>query len=137
MRVVIQSQRWERPLADERRALGLRPGALARVRPVHLICRGRPCVYARSVIPAATLRGPARRLARLGTRPLGAFLFADRRTTRDAVEGAALAPGSVLHDCAAACGGPIDTPVWGRRSVFRMRGRPLLVMEVFLPGLLP
>jgi chorismate-pyruvate lyase len=35
--------------------------------------------------------------------------------------------------------GPIeltDTPTWGRRSVFRLSGAPVLVAEWFLPGLL-
>jgi chorismate-pyruvate lyase len=28
-----------------------------------------------------------------------------------------------------------DGPVWGRRSVFRISGRPLMVCEYFLPEL--
>ncbi len=132
-RVRVLEQGWRRPLENERRSLGMRRGALAWVRQVHLLCDGRPWVFARTVIPAATLHGGQRRLARLGTRPLGAMLFADRSVRRSAMEIAAIAPGSPLHRTA--LGGRRRTQIWGRRSLFFFGARPLLVSEIFLPAL--
>lgn len=133
--VRVESQRWERPRLDEYLALGLRIGRLAWVREVHLLCDDRPWVFARTVIPPRTLRGSRRRLANLGNRPLGALLFADPHMQRGPVEVARVARGSALF--AAATQGAPGSPsaLWGRRSVFRLGGRPLLVSEFFLPAL--
>ncbi|MFZ5757967.1 MAG: chorismate--pyruvate lyase family protein [Pseudomonadota bacterium] len=118
-RVRITRLARARPRLDECRALGLRTGEWALIREVVLEGCGRPWVVARSVIPVGTLTGPNRRLARLGTRPLGAFLFRDPGLRRDQVQ-------------------VVRTPDghWGRRSRFLLRGRPLLVAEYFLPALL-
>jgi chorismate--pyruvate lyase len=91
-------------------------------------------VFARTVIPVRTLRGRQRRLARLGTRPLGAALFADPHLKRGEVEIARLAPGDGIYEHAAVQGAADG--VWGRRSVFTLKGKPLLVSEFFLPALL-
>jgi chorismate lyase len=133
LRVRVVSQAWVRPHADEAFALGLRWGERALVRQVQLLCGGRPWVFARTVIPGDSLRGRHRRLARLGTRPLGAVLFADKSMRRGALELAALAPGVALYELAAACLAGRPSLLWGRRSVFRLGGRPLLVSEIFLP----
>lgn len=136
-RVEVLSLGWARPLPDERRRLNLREGERALVRQVQLMCDERPWVYARTVIPRATLSGRERRLAHLGTRPLGAALFADPTMEREAVEVARVLRGSTLF--ALATRGPASAPaeVWGRRSVFRIGkkkgGKPLLVSEIFLP----
>jgi chorismate--pyruvate lyase len=44
-------------MADEARALGLRLGAWAWIREVQLLGDGQPWVFARTLIPADTLRG--------------------------------------------------------------------------------
>ncbi|HFD92463.1 MAG TPA: chorismate lyase [Gammaproteobacteria bacterium] len=133
-RVRVRSQGWERPLEDERRSLGMRRGVLAWVRQVHLLCDGRPWVYARTVIPATTLHGEQRRLLRLGERPLGAMLFADASVRRGALEVACIPSHQPLYH--AALPGKGRRPVWGRRSLFFFGARPLLVSEIFLPALL-
>ena len=98
------------------------------------MCGATPWVYARTVIPVQTLRGPQRRLAHLGSKPLGAALFADPNLGRGAVEVACLAAGEKLF--ARAVGEGISTEViWGRRSLFWLGGSPLLVSEFFLPAL--
>jgi chorismate--pyruvate lyase len=134
-RVQLLSQRRQGPLLGEARRLGLAPHASALVREVRLLCDEGPWVFARTVIPLQTLRGRTRRLAHLGTRPLGAMLFADASMERDEVEIARLDPGSALFEHAAR-GVAIDEPIWARRSVFRVAGKPLLVSEIFLPSLL-
>lgn len=132
-RVQVLKQGWRRPMENERQALGMRRGALAWVRQVHLLCDGQAWVFARTVIPAATLHGGQRRLARLGERPLGAMLFADRSVRRGPMEIAVIPTGSHLHRIA--LGGRRKTQIWGRRSLFYYGTRPLLVSEIFLPAL--
>jgi chorismate--pyruvate lyase len=97
-----------------------------------LLCAGdKPMVYARTVIPATTIRGAQRRYANMGNRPLGAMLFSDRTMRREAVQVATLPVKHAAHQYA-----KTDDPVWGRRSVFRVTGKPILVSEYFLPALL-
>jgi len=103
----------------------------ALVRQVLLCCKKQPLVYARTVIPLATIQGAQRKYANMGNRPLGAMLFADRTMSREAVEVALLPAGHDAHQYT-----NIGEPIWGRRSVFRVSGKPLLVSEYFLPELL-
>ncbi|HHJ12787.1 MAG TPA: chorismate lyase [Gammaproteobacteria bacterium] len=133
-RVVVVEEGWRRPQPDEARLLGLTPDARAWVRQVRLLCRGRAWVFARTVVPASTFSGPCRRLRHLGSRPLGAWLFARRDLARSPMQLACIQPGSTLHRDAMGSSGQRDA-LWGRRSVFRVAGRPLLVSEIFLPGL--
>lgn len=110
---------WARPRLDECLALRIPAGEWALVREVVLLGRGEAWVMARSVLPRSTLTGRNRQLRRLGTRPLGAFLFRDPGLRRDQVRVVRSPDGH-----------------WGRRSRFLLRGRPLLVAEYFLPALL-
>lgn len=129
----VISQRWERPLQDERRILGLRLGRLALVRQVRLLCGDRPLVFARSVIPIRTLRGATRRLSHLGSRPLADLLFTRRSVRRGEMEFALLRPGQVLHELSLQALQTNAEPLWGRRSLFRFGQKALLVSEMFSP----
>jgi chorismate--pyruvate lyase len=133
--VRVINEGWQRPRRDEARLLAMRPATLGWVRQVQLLCDRVPWVFARTVIPVATLSGSQRQLIHLGNRPLGAFLFADPGMRRAAVELACIRPGQFMF--AEATAGLAGTPeaIWGRRSVFRVGGKPLLVTEVFLPTL--
>lgn len=135
--VRLLGQVWGTALPSERRILsnGLRGRVL--IREVELLCDGAPRVFARTVIPFRSLAGAARRLGRLGVRPLGAVLFAHPATRRDKVEFARLAPADPLY--AAAVGhlpGEPPAVLWGRRTLYHYAGKPLLVNEIFLPGLI-
>lgn len=120
-KVRLLSQGVQPMHVEESLALGDRLGAMAIIREVELLCDGVACVYARSVIPLRSLRGKQRRLACLGSQPLGAFLFADPNLQRASVD--------VL---------PLNTTrkAWGRRSLFKVGGYPLFVSEYFLPTLI-
>lgn len=125
-RVQLTRLAWIRPSPTESRELELGLGERALVREVVLVGRARDWVIARSVIPRRTLVGRNRQLASLGERPLGAFLFRDPTLRRRGVRIVAMEiPGR---------DGPLR--IWGRRSTFILRGRPLLVAEYFLPALL-
>lgn len=132
-RVRVLGERWQRPRLDETRLLEMPRSTVAWIREVHLLCEGRPWVFARTVVPVTTLTGRQRRLARLGDRPLGAFLFADPGMSRGAVELAPLVGGQSMFADAVAGSSQTPAEIWGRRSVFRVGGKPLLVTEIFLP----
>ena len=131
-RVEVLSQATQRPRLDEFKALGMGTGNYALVRQVRLCCGHASWVYARTVIPFATLKGKQRIYANLGARPLGAMLFADRTMQRDEVMVTVLTGDQLPGEL----GLSARDVVWGRRSVFRVGARPLLVSEYFLPALL-
>lgn len=129
----MQYQGWAQPQLSERHALGLRRRQLALIREVHLLCDEIPWVFARTVIPRRTLRGRERRLGLLGDRPLGAVLFADPRMQRGIVEIARLEAGNPLYHHALHGVAQAPEAIWGRRSVFSLGRKTLLVSEIFLP----
>lgn len=134
-RVRVLWQGWSRPSRDEAHTLRLQLSAWAWTREVQLLCGNQTWVFARTLIPAATLRGRGRRLTQLGSRPLGEVLFTDPNVRRGSVEIARIEAGQRLHQRAFA--GSVESPdvIWGRRSLFHMDGQPLLVCEIFLPDL--
>ena len=134
-RVVVLSQSWQKPVAEEARTLGLGPGQRALVREVVLQDGQQPLVVARSVIPLRTLHGADRRLAHLGNRPLGQILFADPRLKRLRLQLTRVACSVWQPDLAHLAKPP--QPLWGRRSLYSLgAGHKLLVAEFFLPQLL-
>jgi chorismate--pyruvate lyase len=129
-------QGWGEALPSERRLLRADRHGRDLIREVELLCDGAPRVFARTVIPARSLIGRAHELTRLGTRPLGAVLFADPSTRRGIVELTRLSPAHTLFAVVTAhWAGERPTELWGRRTVYRYAGRPLLVNEIFLPVL--
>lgn len=133
--VQVVAQTWCNAMRSERIELGCERRPWSFVREVFLLCGGTPCVYARTVIPAVTLRGQQRRLLHLGSKPLGELLFRDHRMERAELEITCLAPGNTLYSRAQ----PQDASagkLWGRRCVFWLDQAPLLVNEFFLPNLL-
>lgn len=130
------SQRWALPQPDEARLLGLRGHHSALLREVSLCCDGAPVVYAHSVLPRRSLRGAWHDLGSLGARPLGEALFANPEVVRATLSYRKLSPHSDLYR--RACAGMDRRPpyLWARRSVFLLHAAPILVTEVFLPGVL-
>jgi len=131
------NQHWQRPMLNEAQALGVLPHEYCFVREVRLLCDEQPWVFARTVIPVRTLTGPRRRLSRLGKKPLGAVLFADRSMVRSGIELARLSPEQPLFTRATAGLSQPPTSIWGRRSAFFLNRHPLLVSEFFLPAICP
>lgn len=124
-------QSWQYPTPSEAACLGLKPRQFAIVREVELRCHGEPWIYARSVFPQKTLTGRLRRLKKLDTRPLGALLFNEPSMRRSHFEVAAL-NNPPLQDYFTATSNDF---AWGRRSLFFIDEKPLLVAEIFLPAL--
>ncbi|WP_337842916.1 chorismate lyase [Rheinheimera sp.] len=95
-------------------------------REVILVCDGTPVVYAQSWLPLATLH-ELQYLARLGDQPLGDVIFQHPSLQRGPIE-VAFWPELALPQLG------VQQQLWGRRSVFSLLQQPLLVQEVFLPG---
>ena len=134
--VRVLRQRFGRPATSEARTLGLDQRRWALIREVVLTGYGDPWVYARSVLPLTTLSGRLRHLRQLDDCPLGQVLFNDGSMRRDPVQVARL-PGAALPAGVRSGGESHPARLWGRRSVFHLDGKPLLVAEFFLPGFDP
>lgn len=130
-RVRKLQQSWQYPTPSEAACLQLKPRQLAMVREVELLCHNQPWVYARSVFPQATLTGRLRCLKKLDARPLGALLFNDPSMRRTHFEVAALNNAELSGYFNTTS----DRFFWGRRSLFFIDEKPLLVSEIFLPAL--
>ncbi len=124
------------PLADERRALGIRRTERVVLREVLLRDAGRALVFAHTVVHPRDLRGAWRGLSRLGSRPLAEMLFHDPTVSRMPIEYRRIDGRHRLCQLACAAAGIERQALWARRSVFLKNGRPLLVTEVFLPDLI-
>lgn len=133
--VQVLSQSWGTPLHNELKRLGMRERQTALIREVFLYCGDTPWVFARTVIPRSTLTGKQKYLANLGSKPLGAVLFADPSMHRDQFEVACLQAGEVLYSKATQRSTKKPKQIWGRRSAFYLSGKPLLVNEIFLPAI--
>ena len=134
-RVRVLSQGWARPMLNEAHVLGIEPRRMALIRQVELLCNNTPWVCARTIIPRTTLSGPLRKLAHLQSQSLGAILFASPTMQRDEVEITNIASTSKTHRLLARSGAKLPETLWGRRSVFHVFDRPLLVCEFFLPAM--
>ncbi|MBI3936345.1 MAG: chorismate lyase [Betaproteobacteria bacterium] len=134
-RVKVVRQGLERANRDEQRVVTARRG-LALVREVFLYCGRTPVVFAHSIAGRSSLRGAWRRLGSLGAQPLGEALFADPRVKRYPLRFARLNRRHELYARACRPLRKLPACLWARRSLFVLRGAPLLVTEVFLPGIL-
>jgi len=136
--VKILRQGWADPMVNESSQLGIGYRRGVFYREVLLYCGSRAMVYARTVIPAPTLRGRLRRLAYLGEKPLGEVLFTDPYINRGELEIVRLQPGELLFEKAMQVGSSGQaaevTDIWARRSAFRYHEKCLLVSEIFLPN---
>lgn len=134
-RVEVLSQVWRAPQHNEIRRLGMRERQVSFIREVYLYCDDEPMVFARTVIPRRTLSGKQKHLADLGSRSLGSVLFADPHMHRDEIEVAYMNAGEGLYHKAVSVLLRAPVGIWGRRSVFYLEHKPLLVSEIFLPAI--
>ena len=132
-RVELLSQKVARVYASEAHLLGLKNNRQALVREVILYGKQQPWVFARSVMPLTTLTGRLRALRKLDNRPMGHHLFSYPYMRRSAIEIASIgAAQDYLPKSLRPLTAAIQSPLWGRRSVFHLDNKPLLVSEVFL-----
>ncbi len=121
---------------EELSKLGCKHNQKAYVRDVFLISRGLPVVFAHSVLPYSSIKGPWFRLKRLGNKPLGEVLFSDPRVSRTALTFKKLNCRDILHEKAVESLPNLPKFLWARRSVFKLNGSCILVNEIFLNEIL-
>jgi len=124
--------------SDESRYFHLRVRR-CRVREVLLCANNTPLVMAHSVIPTLSSSGSNHAVLRLGRKPLGAVLFAKTRKHSKAKpprDIARLDKSSPLWKRCSKNHPGLSSPLWARRTLYLLKGRPILVNEIFLPALL-
>jgi len=82
-----------------------------------LLCNRKPVVLAHSLMPAHAAMSDLCQVLDLGEQPLGEFLFSQGGLKREAFQYAQSEQG-----------------YWGRRSIFHLDSKPIMVAEFFLPG---
>jgi chorismate--pyruvate lyase len=132
-RVELVAQRHDSAWPSEVAILGAGPAQATWVREVRLHCDRDAWVFARTLMPICSLRGPLRALTQLGRRPLGEVLFSDPTTRRLRVEVARITPRHRLFAHATAHLRRPPPAIWGRRTLFAYGGERILVNELFLP----
>ena len=88
-------------------------------RKVVLVGDNTPWVLAHTLIPEFSLTGPLKRVLELNEKPLGEYLFSHPDLIRSGIDIA-----------------PIAGDSWGRRSLFYLFEKPIMVAEFFLPAIL-
>ena len=126
------------PVLPEESRLFKKPLQRCRVREVLLCVQGIPVVVARSVIPSTSSGGHNRGILKLGNKPLGAVLFANTygissKTVRHI---ARLNRKQAIWRACQKKYPDLPPQLWARRTMYFLNGHPLLVSELFLPGLL-
>lgn len=121
---------------DEAMLLGQPHRQSIYTREVFLYADSVPVVFAHSVTATRHLRGAWHALQNLGSRPLGALLFAHPLVERAPLRFKLLKPGHVLYRRATVELKATPGFLWARRSLFMLHDAPLLVTEVFLPEIL-
>lgn len=137
-RVELLGQSIETCKTNEAVAL-IPSGEQVLVREVLLFCDDKPQVFARSLLPLSSLTGAEQVLANLGTQSLGQVLFNNPSLERQTIEIAEFDSTSavvkmVKQLASAEQSNLLTASLWGRRSIFVLEGKPLMVAEVFLPG---
>lgn len=105
------------------------------VREVLLYCDEIAQVFARSLLPLSSLTGAQQQLAHLGTQSLGQVLFNHPDLQRKKIEVAEFDQNSRVAKLVGSLSADNNQQtLWGRRSVFILDEKPLMVAEVFLPS---
>jgi chorismate--pyruvate lyase len=131
-KLALLSQVRTRPLPREARILNFPQRRFALIREVLLCCRDVPWIFARSVLPLATLQGRYRRIAHLGAKPLGDVLFSCSGLKRGEIRVLPLYADPPMYAICTNVLGKEPVDAWMRQSVFELDRAPLLVSEVFL-----
>lgn len=132
--VQLLSSGWQKPTIDEALALGIDRRQQVFCRQVCLLDGDQPRVFARTVVPLASYPILRMGLSRLGNASLGEWLFNDPAVVRGPLQISRLAASHLLSRQACHAADLPAKALWARRSCFTLRGKALLVSEVFIPA---
>ena len=131
--VHVLFHRWKPAFAEECEHLNVPQHRYHLIREVLLHVENLPLVLARTILPAQTIRIAQRNLSHLGSRPLGEVIFAypdlELRQRDFSLTPANFWSPAVQQQY------PLQTAIWGRRTIYAIHQQPLLVSEFFLPGM--
>jgi chorismate--pyruvate lyase len=103
-------------------------------REVLLHAEGKALILARTIIPRETIKVAKSNLSHLGNRPLGEIIFSYPKLQRLDLNISLVTPETWTQ--AAVATGHLDQSLWGRRTVYSIAQRQMLVSEFFLPEVL-
>jgi chorismate--pyruvate lyase len=132
--VKILLQSWHEPFLSERRLLKLPEHQYSLTREVLLYANDKPLILARTIIPATTVKAAKNNLSQLGNRPLGEIIFSYPKLERIAMDVTLIDPPTWTQLAIAEVG--INQSIWGRRTVYAIASKQMLVSEFFLPEVL-
>lgn len=132
--VQLRDSGWQKSMIDEALALNIDRRQQVFCREVCLLDGEQPRVFARTIVPLSSFPALRMGLTRLGNASLGQWLFSDPAVVRGPIEVSLLPVGHLLCQHACQSAGISLQPLWARRSCFTLRGKALLVSEVFLPA---
>ena len=118
-RVQTVELEWRNLLGDDLRKLfgPVAPSHKFWSRKTVLLCEGAPAVLAHSLMPEHAAQSALDQVLELGEQPLGEYLFSQNGLKRGAFQFAQAGQG-----------------YWGRRRLFYLDSKPIMVAEFFLPG---
>jgi chorismate--pyruvate lyase len=132
--VKVLLQQWNTPFLTERRLLGLPENRYSLIREVMLHAGGKPLILARTIIPEKTIKVAKSNLAHLGSRPLGEVIFSYPKLERIEMDVTLIDPST--WNLPAIDEVNINQSIYGRRTVYAIAQRQMLVSEFFLPSVL-
>jgi chorismate--pyruvate lyase len=134
VKVKILFHRRQTPFQGERKLLKLPEHLNCLTREVLLHADGKPLILARTILPEQTIRVAHRNLSHLGNRPLGEVIFSYPNLERLDMQITIIPPSG--WSLSALAEASINQPIGGRRTVYAIQQKPMLVSEFFLPGAL-
>ena len=111
---------FDKPILGEADLIDIAMRETALIREVLLFGNEKPVVFAHSVLPRACLRGVWHGLGKLGSKPLGATLFANPRVKRTALQYKKLSAYSLISMRVAEHLQLPPQALWARRSMFSL-----------------
>lgn len=128
--------KFAKPFTDESFLLRSPMSKQALIREVLLMGNDNAVVFAHSVLPRPSLRGPWNGLSKIGNQSLGETLFANPKIKRTCLTYKKLARHHPLSMRLTKHIQLQPAALWARRSIFVLSDAKIMVTEVFLPRIL-
>lgn len=128
----LLSERWEE-----------KEGQHTFVREIVIFCNEKPAWYAQTLIPKKTYERREVQFNNLKTQSINTILFNDPDIVREDFVFAYLTSKTSEYRQAiqyyqkVVPSTPLPDSLWARKSIFRIDGEPLVIMEIFFPNVLP
>ncbi len=129
-KLTVLKQRREIIPIQDRISLPIGSREWAFVREIKMSKGNQDWMYARTIVPTATLKGNGGRLTGLGNTSIGKILFGRNGAYRQDLKIEEVIQLPIVKGLKMQL---INYPLWQRRSIFELQSGPILVTELFLP----